>query len=242
MDELVGVIATKEQRGRITLATYEGTEWYAMDWSTKVERFPWEARAVELLGLRKGSTVLLGAAGGGRELEALARDGVRVLAFEPTDLFTTAVTLAANHEGARVWQADYADLVRAANTGDGPLRDVASETIDAVILGWGSLGHVLDPADQLALLRATRQLAPNAPLLCSYLGEANESNGRRARVRRQLRRLRPTLEPRLRFRADVGFFSAFRPTDVAGLAAQSGYRVELEEWDDFPHAILQPDP
>ena len=162
-----------------------------------------------------------------------------MLAFEPTDLFDSAVTVAANHDGSRVWRADYADLVRVAKASDGVLRELVGETVDAVILGWGSIGHVLDPSDQLAVLRAAKRLAPDAPLLCSYLGESNQS-GRRAQVRAQLRRLRPTMEPRVRFRSDVGFYYAFQPGDIDFLAAQAGYRVALEDWDDFPHAILQP--
>ena len=240
MDEVVCVAASKQQRAGITYATFEDTKWYAMSWSSHVDLFPWESRAIECLGLTKGSTVLLGAAGGGRELEALALDGVRVLAFEPSELFTSAQEVAANHESANVWRADYAELVHAANTGSGVLSELTAETFDAVILGWGSIGHVLDHADRLALLRATNRLAPDAPLMCSYLGEREPPTRRQASLRKQLRRLRPRMDAGLRFRADVGFYYAFQPGEIAVLAAEAGYGVEREDWDGFPYAILQP--
>lgn len=241
LDEVVCFAASKEQRPAITTATYDDAKWYAMDWSADVELFPWEFHAVERLGLTKGSTVLLGAAGGGRELEALARDGLRVLAFEPSGLFANAAQVAANHDSARVWRAEYGDLISVAKSGSGQLSALTGETFDAVILGWGSIGHVLDPVDRVAVLRAARRLAPDAPLLCSYLGEQPSAQGRRARVRARLRRLRPTMDPGLRFRSGIGFFHAFQPGEIAGLAEDAGYRVEHEEWAGFPHAILRPD-
>ncbi|MBW2212243.1 MAG: hypothetical protein JRG67_14615, partial [Deltaproteobacteria bacterium] len=47
------------------------------------------------------------------------------------------------------------------------LRLASEATFDAVLLGWGSFGHVLQRADRLELLRACDHIAPHGPILLS---------------------------------------------------------------------------
>ena len=47
------------------------------------------------------------------------------------------------------------------------LRIQRDARFDAVLLGWGSFGHVLREADRLELLRACDRIAPGGPILLS---------------------------------------------------------------------------
>lgn len=128
--------------------------------------YAWEAQWFERRLPPPPASILIGAAGGGREAVALRGLGYRVHAFEPSPSAFRLCRLALGP--GLVDQASYGDLVstvlRAETTN---LRIGRDTRFDAVLLGWGSFGHVLRREDRLALLRACDQLAPNGPLLLS---------------------------------------------------------------------------
>ena len=128
--------------------------------------YEWEQQWFERRLPALPASILIGAAGAGREASALRELGYRVHAFEPS---ASAFQRCQTRVGSElVDQASYGDLIATVLRGERtPLR-LASETrFDAVLLGWGSFGHVLQRADRLELLRACNQIAPEGPILLS---------------------------------------------------------------------------
>ncbi len=135
--------------------------------------YAWETQWFERRLPSPPASILVGAAGAGREALALRELGYHVHAFEPS---ASAFRLCQRTIGPeRVDQASYRDLVAAALRGDStPLRLGPETRFDAVLLGWGSFGHVLEPADRLELLRACDRVAPGGPVLLSIFEPETE--------------------------------------------------------------------
>lgn len=128
--------------------------------------YAWEARWFERRLPSAPASILIGAAGSGREASALRKLGYRVHAFEPS---LSAFRLCRLTLGSdRVDRASYQDLVATALHGKTtPLRLTGEARFDAVLLGWGSFGHVIQRAARLELLRACDQITPDGPILLS---------------------------------------------------------------------------
>jgi hypothetical protein len=136
--------------------------------------YPWETQWFERRLPSPPASILVGAAGAGREAVALQSLGYRVHAFEPSG---SPFRLCRRRLGSElVDQASYQDLIatvlREERTA---LRLSSSSRFDAVLLGWGSFGHVLRRADRSDLLRACDQIAPNGPILFSLFEPKTES-------------------------------------------------------------------
>jgi hypothetical protein len=128
--------------------------------------YEWEQHWFERRLPAPPASILIGAAGAGREASALRELGYHVHAFEPS---ASAFQLCQTKVGSEfVEQASYEDLIATALHGDsGRLRFGSETRFDAVLLGWGSFGHVLQRADRLELLRACDRIAPHGPILLS---------------------------------------------------------------------------
>jgi len=128
--------------------------------------YEWEQQWFERRLPAPPASVLIGAAGAGREASALRELGYRVHAFEPSASAFQLCQMKIDSE--LVDQASYADLIATVLRGEsGRLRFGSETRFDAVLLGWGSFGHVLQRAERLELLRACDQVAPNGPILLS---------------------------------------------------------------------------
>jgi hypothetical protein len=128
--------------------------------------YEWEQQWFERRLPASPASILIGAAGAGREASALRKLGYHVHAFEPS---ASAFRLCQSKLGSEfVDEASYKDLIATVLRGKSTRLRLASEaTFDAVLLGWGSFGHVLQRADRLELLRACDHLAPHGPILLS---------------------------------------------------------------------------
>jgi hypothetical protein len=89
-------------------------------------------------------------------------------------------------------------------------------------------------------------LAPQAPILASFL-KADPSKPRgKGRVRDGLRRAFATLgapgvsEDGDHFLAVTGFFSYLANEEVRGIAKQTGYEIEIFEDAPYPHVLFVP--
>ncbi len=194
--------------------------------------------------------ILLGAAGGGREIAGLAARGYDVLAFEPNPVLVEgAVATARGAPNTHVVRASYADLVSAATSGQGPLANpIKGVRFDGVILGWGSLTHVVQPDARVATLKAIRSIAPSAPVLASfYLRRPDPATpGRSERAKLLIRRVFKGLGAKrypaqgLSYQRTGGFVYCFLKEEIVELAAACGYRVYLLTDREFPHALLVP--
>lgn len=233
--ELLDVVAWSstppEQRDAVVSALFARQPTYRRG-GIDFERglFTWEREGLGRPEWPERGRVLVGGAGGGRELVALASRGYAVRGFDPVPSLAAACAKeCADLPDASCLQGSYADLLEALRTGSGPLAALAAEPpFDAVLLGWGSLAHVTDPACAEALLGATRRLAPSGPVFTSFY-IAEEGRVRRAgdRLLRIFAALgAPGHRPRGGyFRPNAGFLMTCKPEEVVSLAERHGYRV-----------------
>jgi hypothetical protein len=243
LEDLAVGLTSDEHRRLITDAIYGAAGRYH-DTDRHEGLFSWEAEALEACFPRAPSRLLLGAAGGGREARALVTRGHDVLAFEPSEELLTRLheTPCASPSRLHAHPGCYEDLPR-----DTALRRVveARAPYDGVIIGWGSLTHILYDRDVVSLLRVLLELAPGAPVLASCLhGAPPETSKARRRIRRLLTRL--VRDPErfsegTRFDGLIGFYRGYRREQIDRLARQAGYRIErFRDRDVYPHAVLVP--
>lgn len=202
----------------------------------------WELEAVGTPPFPPSGRVLVGGVGGGREMVGLGRLGYEVVAFEPSPLVEAASLAARDLPGVRVVKASYGDVVSAARGEPSPLTTVLTKPFDGVVLGWGSLSHVVTEEERRHLLPSLKALVPNAPVLCSFWSTSSaELPGSSATaLRRIARRLERFQEPGLRFLPRAGFVHVFRKDEFYEFARRGGYRVVTYAGEPFPHAVLAP--
>jgi SAM-dependent methyltransferase len=211
----------------------------------------WELEIIATPPFPPAGRLLLGGAGGGRELVALRARGYDVVAFEPSEVLVAGAARAvASDPGAEVHRGSFEDLVLAVERGSGPLAGLASARFDAVVLGWGALSHVLEHDQRVALMRALRALCPTGPVLASYFTDddperrprAHAPTAPRARLRAAFRRLgAPGTHSEGMAYGRVGFMHLFVDEEVAHMARESGYTVLLRAQAPFPHVVFAPD-
>jgi len=248
-DELLLAWIPPTDRASLTGALYSRQETY-LPGGHRFEGglFGWEKRALEAPIFPKSGRVLVGASGAGREVKALLERGYEVSAFDPCAPFVEATRSFVKEKPATLLEGSYDDLVAASRGLGGPLAPLAEgPSFDAVILGWGSLSHVLPAASRLDLLCAVRSLAPRAVVLTSFMlrhdGALEHSKGR---LRDALRRAFSAMgapgpsEPGDSFFPDGGFFSYLSPNELPRIAFEAGYEIALFEDGPYPHALLSP--
>jgi hypothetical protein len=251
-DEVLLAWVPPADRAALTAALYSGQATYMPGGQRfKSGLFTWEKRVLDAPLFPRRGRVLIGAAGAGRELTALLERGFEVVAFDPCRPFADAarsVAASANGGRALVVDATYDDLVDAAEGRGGPLAAACRAPFDAVILGWGSLSHVMPRSARVALLRAALKVGPGAPLLASFALEPERALpvAGKGRVRDGLRRLFGALhapgtsELGDHFFPNTGFSAYLSQDEVLALAWETGYEVAIFEEGPYPHAVLVP--
>ncbi|MGI9077869.1 MAG: hypothetical protein ACR2G6_11180 [Gemmatimonadaceae bacterium] len=223
------------RRDALTVALFDRQATYAPGGNTfKRGLFDWES---ELLGhpvVPRHGRILLGGAGGGRETVALRNLGYEVFAFDPAAaLVRSGASAVAALPGATLVRASYGDLIRASRGEANVLSSVLTTRFDALILGWGSISHVMEDVDRIAILRAMRSVAPNAPVLFSFDEPTvlEKPGGLLDRTRRALRRAFALIGAPGRVREGdrfvswAGFFRESTAAEIAALARDAGYQV-----------------
>ena len=237
-------------RERTNRATYSRLNTYSPGGASFREGlFEWELAALTSPHFPRSGRILLGAAGGGRELAELCQRGYEVVAFEPAPALAEAAgAVAAPYPASRVIAASFADVVQAVENGSGSLAPhVCGKEFHAVILGWTSFSYVWRE-ERVPLLQALRSLAPRAPVLLSYMVNADEFEGRLGKLRPGLRRLlrltgaRALAQPGDGFHPWSGFFQMLTPAEVQAVARRAGYQVAYVKGSPAPHALLVPEP
>lgn len=249
-DEALFAWLAPELRQALTVHSYSDMATYLPGGATyEAGLFPWERKLWNHPAIPRTGRVLLGAAGGGRELRALAEAGYEVVAFEPNaKLVAGARATAACFAGCRVVEASYADLARGAERGEGPLAEFRAVAFDWVLFGWGSFTHVTDLEQQAALLSAARVYAPSGPLALSFFlrRRDDEVPSRSRSFRRAVRSAfgilggAPPPPVGLAYEFGGGFVYNFTEREIGVLALAAGYDVALFDDGSFPHAVLRP--
>jgi hypothetical protein len=249
-DEALLAWIPEGDRAAVTASIYSGVPTY-LPGGNRFDSglFAWEDRVLAHPAFPRSGRVLLGAAGAGRELVALVQRGFEVVAFDPCEPYARAAQGVASSEKAIVVHASYGDLVDLAAGRGGPLASaVGGKHFDAVILGWGSLSHVLPSSARVELFRALRKLAPGAPVLASFglLAGGGVPPPGKGRVRQTLRRAfaalgaRGVAEDGDHFFSHIGFFAYLSNEEVGSLAAEGGYEIALLEEAPYAHVLLKP--
>lgn len=193
--------------------------------------WPWEATAIERF-FGGCESILIGAAGGGRELIALARRGLQVDAFDCSREFVDSGRQFIAKEGIE------ARLVEA-------LPDQVPGLLglyDGLILGWGAYMHICSRAARVRFLHDFRKhVRPGGPLLVSFLTRSSESKKKAVRVYQIARRIR-----RMRGRVndievgDVltgGFNHWFTQEEINSEFEESGFRLDYYVERPYGHAV-----
>jgi len=211
---------------------------------------PWEEEWYQRALPSPPARILLGGCGSGREVAALCDQGYCVFAAEPTPrLFHTA------HERlkgrARVWPLSYEQWTARSNPPE--VAALVSELLaqapfDAVILGWGSLSHVLDDRAREQLFAKLAQLCPSGPWLLSFIAASDAWRPQNERARhwgRSLGRLlgsqRPAgvRAPNERFLPHAGFVRRLSQAEIMALAQSVQRSAEFGAPGAYPHCTLR---
>jgi len=129
---------------------------------------PWEVAWLRAELPPAPAQVLVGAAGAGAEVALLRSWGYQVDALDPAA--RAAEQCAAQLGGGVMVCAGYEALSAAVlDHAPSAAAPLAGRRYQAVLLGWGSLGHVLDARERERLLSACARLAPGGPVLASFL-------------------------------------------------------------------------
>ena len=247
-DELLFATVPPEMRQDVTVSAYSGALQYLPGNTTfSGGLFDWERSVIAELKLPPGSSILLGGAGGGREMVALAELGHEVVAFEPNEtLYAGLQRLCAERASCRAYHASYGDLVEGAQ-GKGPLS-AESGPFAAIVFGWGSFSHLTDASEQIAVLQAARSIGERAAVVLSFFlrADGHTTNGRSARLQALLRRvLQGEAATRrgasgLAYRRDCGFLYRYTRSEIAELARGAGYELVSLKSVPYAHAVLRP--
>ncbi|HVK77076.1 MAG TPA: hypothetical protein VM734_27405 [Kofleriaceae bacterium] len=249
-DGALGAALAADEKMRLTVGLYDLS---ARQYRPGAGLWQWEERWFACRLPPPPARILIGAAGAGREAVALAERGYQVAAFEPAMVMHAQATTAARGRFPVV-RAAYEDVAGAAagrgETGHG-LAALVGARWDAVLFGWTSLSHLLEPDVRARVLAACSRLAPRGPLLVSFVARLGAPSAPRSRIWRLARRLGAAaarargLDPArdadgAQFDRAIGFVRPFTPAELDGMAAAIGRTAIHEVEAGFPHATLVP--
>jgi hypothetical protein len=236
---LLGAALHPAEQSALTVSTYDrGGQFDG--------RLEWETALLESL---PAGRVLVGGAGNGREVAQLRALGHTTDALEPAAAPAAICRGRIDADGLLV-VCDYAALTDAVLDGEPtaahPLLD---RSYAAVLLGWGSLTHVLEPAARCRLLQACDRLCPRGPIVGSawiegtrFAPDARPPEALGRRVGSLVGRLRrvPVPEDRLIFNRATGFGAALSPDALRALGDAIGRETRLDPDGVAPTVVWPP--
>jgi hypothetical protein len=247
-DGFFGAALRPEEKAALGRALYDRTPFFQGEGLQG-----WEARWLEARLPPAPARVLVGGAGAGRELLWLCARGYTLGALEPSPRLA-GLARERLGAGAQLWEGDYEGWsgLTLEGVGDGPAW--LCGPWDAVLLGWGSLTHVVSPAAQRRALEAAARCCPQGPILLSAWVEGHPGAPRlwRGAAHRAAARLGEAVGARRgapprgrgeRFVLGLGSGWTFTRAEVEALGESIGRRVCWEgDPDTYAHATLLPPP
>lgn len=223
----LGGVLSADEKSRLGVELYDASDEYRAS-----PRHDWEDAWLRRWLPPAPARVLVGAAGAGREVIFLRGGRYEVTALEPSAALAGACRAGA--PGSRVIEARYEDVAAG--------RALAGERFDAVLLGLGSLSHVLDAPSRIDLVGALARMCDRGPVLASVLAPPRSrgdvttwSGGRAARMGRALARpIRaarhlPDVEPGEVVFGGLGFARLFTRRELCALGDAAGRRTIFDD-------------
>lgn len=187
---------------------------------SRSELWPWEKKAISRHFPPPPGTVLVGAAGGGREALALARQGYRVVAFDP--VLRLAISLADVCGGLPIESllGRYEDLpiLNSLSKPPTPIDLRSRPLFAAAILGWGSISHLRSDQCCIETFRQFGRLT-HGPILVNWISLAVSKKKRS-------------------FTIYDGYRRCFTGDDISEMAEDAGLAV-VDFDDDENWAVLR---
>lgn len=236
---LLGAALDTEEQSTLTVSAYDrGGQFDGV--------LEWEA---EVFASLPSGRILVGGAGAGREVGHLSALGHAIDALEPAAA-PAAACRARLGPGDLLAECDYAALVDAVLDGAPTLAEpLVGRPYAAIVLGWGSLTHVLDPSARRRLLRACDRLCPTGPIVASawiegtrFAPQASRAEATGARVGQVVGRLRgvPASEGRIIFNRATGFGAALTARELRALGDAVGRQTILDPTGASPAVVWPP--
>lgn len=183
--------------------------------------FPFEERMISRYFPSPPGSVLIGAAGGGREALALAERGYKVVAFEPSRPLAILMARAGSKLGVETLIGRYEDLPILDSIAKSPVAvDLRTRRpFDAAIMGWISLSHLRTDECCIKSLSQVGALTTGPILMSCYPGHDGRSVG---------------------FSASIGYYRGFSGMQMRALAERAGLEVvHVDDEDNWPHAVVR---
>ena len=169
----IGALCTaalgEDEKTELTRFCYQSS-YHLLDGETGA-LFPWEHDWFTAELPPAPASILVPAAGGGREMVALENMGYAVYGFDP------AVQDSPNRNG--VVRGSFRDLLTHRG-GHLQLPGAFEKPVDAIVFGWGSLSHLYTAEARRTVLHAATECCPNGPVLLSYWAETDAHRTSRA--------------------------------------------------------------
>ena len=192
--------------------------------------YPWEQELVAAY-CPAGGRILVPAAGGGREVIALAEMGYEAVGYDPSPELVSL--------GNELISDMHSDAVLLLSHGSEQPADLGPP-FDSVLFGWGGVSHIRGSATRVATLeRVLDVLKPGGSLIVSFLSREPESRRFTLtyRVATWIRRLvRSGVTVELGDTVDGSFDHYFTFDEVTAESAAAGF-IEVEQVSS-PFSVL----
>ena len=226
---------SREEKGRLTVRIYDFFPGYHRTFD---RLHAWEGPWFERRLPPPPARVLVGGAGVGREAVRLAAQGLEVDAFDPAPDLVVACRRALG-ERSKVDVLSYEAFSAIVLDRADPAQRLHTEHYNAIVLGSGSLAHVLDPSEHERLLRSCATLCPTGPILMSFYCDGDSTAapppGRAVRIGRRIGRALADLRgtpgagsDQLSYRPHGGFAYTFTCPEVERLSSTIYRKVSWE--------------
>lgn len=215
------------------LHTYDTSGWFAGKYHNFSGLYPWETQAIQQHFPKSGS-ILVAAAGAGREMLALLKMGYNVDGMECSE---TLVQKANQY----LQESGFSPTVKHVPPSTIPKTE---SLYDAAIFGWGTLSLIVSRQKRIECLKHLKKnLKPEAPLLISFFHHKGMSYS--FKVTRAIANFiryalgRPYITPGDYM--DNAFQHHFTTEEIKEELLEAGFRMGYFNNDDFACAIAHPE-